>query len=403
MKILFITQFFPPETGAAASRISGLARNLKLAGHEVTVLTGFPNYPSGVIDKRYRSKPFICREQEGVKINRVWIFASHRRRFFTRLLNYFSLVITSILFELFDRKDYDVVIASSPPLFLGISGYVISRIKRARFTLDIRDIWPKIGIDTGELNRDSLIIKIAERLEDFLYNKSNLITVVTESKFRYLQEKGIPKSKVKVAPNGVDREFLGVKPDPEIKSRYFKNNVFTVLYAGLIGIAQGVEVIIKAANILKERRDIRFYIIGDGVEKESLVRLAETLNLQNVTFIENQPKEKIATFLKNSDITIIPLKRASFADSVPSKLLESMAFGCPVILSASGESATIVERSESGLVTEPGNAEELAAAVLKLESNVGLRKQFSKNGKQFIEKNFMRDKIAEEFEKLFVN
>ena len=143
--------------GAAASRISGLALNLKKLGHNVTVLTGFPNYPSGVIDKKYRYKIYAS-EHEKININRVWVFASARRRFVTRLLNYFSLVFTTILFELFDKKQYDVVIASSPPLFIGISGYVISKIKGARFILDIRDIWPKIGIDTGELKKDSVLV-----------------------------------------------------------------------------------------------------------------------------------------------------------------------------------------------------------------------------------------------------
>lgn len=404
MKILFLTQFFPPETGAASSRISGLAKNLNKLGHKITVLTGLPNYPSGIINERYHGK-LSCREDiEGVLINRVWVYASPLRSFFTRLLNYFSLVITSILFELFDKEDYDVLVASSPPLFLGISGYVIARLKRARFVLDIRDIWPKIGVDTGELDKDSIFIRIAEGLETFLYNKSDLITVVTEYKLRYLKEKGLCESKVKVIPNGVDREFLEVKADQEVKARYYSDNgIFIVLYAGLLGIAQGVGVIIEAADLLKDRHEIRFYIIGEGVEKGSLVRRAKALGLQNVIFIDTQPKETIASFLRYSDVSIIPLKKASFSDSVPSKLLESMAFGSPVILSASGEAAMIVKRSGGGLVTRPGDHVELADAVSRLYNDPELRIQLGKNGMRFIEENFIRDKIAKEFENALTN
>lgn len=403
MKILFITQFYPPEMGAAASRISGLARNLKKFGHDVTVLTGFPNYPSGIIDRKYRYKFFTQEEDEGVIVNRVRVYASPLRKFYTRLLNYFSLVFTSILFEVFDKKEYDIAITSSPPLFLGIAGYVISRLKGTRNVLDVRDIWPKIGVDTGELDKDSFFIKVAEKLEDFLYLNADLITAVTELKYSYLVNKGIHESKVKVISNGVDREFLRVEDDSTVEAEYFKTEMFTVLYAGLMGIAQGVEIIIEAANLLKEREDIRFFIIGEGVDKDRLIRTAADYGLKNVKFIENQPKERIATFLKKSDVSVIPLKKASFSDSVPSKLLESMAFGCTVILSASGESATIVQKSGAGLVVEPGDFKELSIAIAKLKDDPGLSKQFSENGKRFVEENFMRDNIAEKLEKVLVN
>lgn len=396
MKILFITQFYPPELGAAASRISGLARNLKRLGHDVTVLTGFPNYPSGIIHQKYRKKFVVYEEQVGVQIKRVWVYSSPKRKFYTRLLNYFSLVFTSILFEFYDRDEYDVAIASSPPLFLGIAGYVVSRIKRARFTLDVRDLWPKIGVDMGELKKDALFVRLAERLEKFLYYRADIITVTTNLKRKYIIENGIIDSKVTVIPNGVDREYLDLKTDVNVKEHFFNNHTFVVLYAGLIGIAQGVEVIIYAANLLKDRDDIKFYIIGEGVEKEKIIKLVNNLKLQNVIFVESLPKENIATFLRNADVTVIPLKKASFSDAVPSKLLESLAFNCPVVLSASGESETIVEKSGGGLITEPGNAEELSQSILKLYNDIELKMRFKTNNTDYIEINFMREKIAQQ-------
>ena len=386
--------------GAAAARIAGLAKNLKSFGHEVTVLTGFPNYPSGKIDKKYKYKLFSCgKEIDGVNIKRVWVFASPKRKFYTRLINYFSLIFTSTMFELFDKEKHDVVFVTSPPLFLGIAGYFISKIKKAQFVFDIRDLWPKFGVDSGNLTKNTIYVKLAERLEDFLYKKAKIITVTTNGKFEYLNEsKGISGIKIKILPNGVDKEFLNLETDNEIKTKFFNNGAFTVLYAGLIGIAQGVDVIVKAANILKEKRDINFYIVGEGVEKCPIQDLAKELNLKNIFFVNNLPKEKIATFLRNSDATVIPLKKASFTESVPSKLLESLAFKCPVILSASGESASIVEQSNGGLITTPGDEEELAVAIRKLYDDRGLTIQFRTNETKFIENNFMRDKIAKDLE-----
>ena len=403
MKILFITQFYPPEMGAAATRIAGLARNLKSFGHEVTVLTGFPNYPSGEIGKKYRYKFFSCSSEiDGVNIKRVWVFASPKRKFYTRLINYFSLIFTATLFELFDKSKYDVVFTTSPPLFLGIAGYLISKIKKAVFVFDIRDLWPKFGVDSGNLAKNTIYVRLAERLEDFLYKKAEVITVTTNGKYEYLNEvKGIAGTKIKVLPNGVDKEFLDLKTDNDIKTKFFNNGTFTVLYAGLIGIAQGVDVIVKAANILKEKRDIKFYIVGEGVEKCPIQELAKELGLESIFFVKNLPKEKIATFLRNADLTIIPLKKASFTESVPSKLLESLAFKCPVILSASGESTTIVEQANGGIITSPGNEEELAVAILKLYENLGLKMQFRTNKTKYIENNFMRDKIAKDLEEIF--
>ncbi len=402
MRILFIAQFYPPEMGAAAARISGLAGNLAKSGHEVSILTGFPNYPSGLIDAKYRKKLYVIEKDEGVTVNRVWVYASPRRKFYTRLLNYFSLVFTSIIFELFDKRGYDIVIASSPPLFIGISGYAVAKLKSASSVLDVRDIWPKIGVDTGELSKDSFFIKIAEKLEDFLYKSADLITVVTEYKLKYLLEKETPESKIKIIPNGVDREYLSVDIDSEVSDKYFTDNKFTVVYAGLMGIAQGVQVIVEAANILKNNPDMRFYIIGEGVEKAKLIKLSNKYGLTDVVFIDSLPKEKIATFIKLCDVCVVPLKMASFTDSVPSKLLETMAFGCPVILSAAGESASIVEKSGGGLVTSPSNSTELAEAIKKLYDNPELKTSFSKNGVEFVDKYFMRDKIAQKLEDVLI-
>ena len=405
MRILFITQFYPPEMGAAAARMAGLARNLKNFGHEVTILTGFPNYPSGEIAKKYKYKLFSCsREISGVNIKRVWVFASPRRKFYTRLVNYFSLIFTATLFELFDKSKYDVVFTTSPPLFLGIAGYLISKIKKTVFVFDIRDLWPKFGVDSGNLTKNTIYVRLAERLEDSLYKRADIITVTTNGKYEYLNEvKGISGTKITVLPNGVDKEFLNLETDNNIKTKFFNNGVFTVLYAGLIGIAQGVDIIVKAANILKEKRDIKFYIVGEGVEKCPIQRLTKELGLDNIFFVKNLPKEKIATFLRNTDVTIIPLKKASFTESVPSKLLESLAFKCPVILSASGESTTIVEKSNGGLITTPGNEEELAVAILKLYENRELKMQFRTNKNKYIKDNFMRDKIAKDLEGIFNN
>ncbi|SDJ11306.1 Glycosyltransferase involved in cell wall bisynthesis [Halanaerobium congolense] len=393
MKILFLTHFYPPETSAAGKRVSGLAMNLNNLDNEVKIITGFPNYPSGKKRKADKFKFYKKDSIEGIDVYRYYVFASTKRNFLTRALNYISFTISS-LFSIFKNEKYDVIITASPPLLLGISGLLISKIKKTKFVFDVQDIWPDIALEMEEMSSSSLIYKLLDRIANMLYKESDMISVVTKGKKKKLLEKGVLDEKVKIIRNGFDESFLDNNINSKIKNQFFNNRDFNIVYAGLIGLAQGLDIIIDTANKLKDYKDINFLVIGDGVDKKRLEERTKKLNLDNVKFLGLYPHEDIYTFLKLSDSSLVPLKNDNLRDSVPSKLFEAMAVGCPILLSANGNSADIVKESDCGLVIEPGNSNELKNAILNLYNNEDMKKQFGKNGILYARRHYSRKKIS---------
>lgn len=394
LRILFLTHFFVPEIGAAAKRIYGLANNLAELGHEVGVISGFPNYPSGIKHKDYKGKLYAEELMGKIKVYRYYVFSSPQKNSLTRLLNYLSFVLTSSFFALNSSK-YDLIIVSSPPIFTGISGYIISRVKKIPLIFDVRDIWPDIAVEMDEISENSFTFKVLKNLSDFLYAKAALITVVTEGKKENLILKNISPDKIKVISNGFDREFLSLPIDVKLVQQYRLQEYFTLIYTGIVGLAQGLDIIIDAALKLKDCHKIRFIIIGDGFEKNTLEAKAKYLKLNNIEFIGLQPHEKILTFLKYAGASIVPLKNRNLKDSVPTKMLEALGAGCPVILCADGESTEIIKDSKGGMVVEPGNSNALMESILYLYNNPDARKEMSSNGRAYVLNNYTRDRIAQ--------
>ncbi len=393
MRILFLTHYFSPEVGPATKRIAGLSSNLKKIGHEVSVVTGFPNYPSGIKHKGYQRKLYMEEEIEGIKVYRYYMFSSPRKSTISRLMNYISFMF-SCLFFIFNKNRYDVIITSSPPLFIGISGYILSRILRIPFVFDIRDIWPDIAAEMEELSTKSLIYKMMDSISKFLYANADLITVVTNMKKSKILDKGYNQDKVEVISNGFDKEFLDFPIDEELIERHKLTESFNIVYAGIVGLAQGLDIIIEVGRKLQSYTDIRFLIIGDGVEKSELEEKVGKIGLKNIEFLGLQTHEKIFTFLKHSGVSIVPLKSDKLQDSVPSKLYEALGVGCPVVLCAKGESSTILKESQGGIVVEPGDSEGLKTAILELYSNPQKRFEMSEKGQAYVQSNFTRDIIA---------
>ncbi len=394
MRILFLTHFFVPEIGAAAKRIFGLANNLSDLGHEVGVVSGFPNYPSGIKHESYKGKLYMEELIGKIKVYRYYVFSSPKKNALTRLLNYVSFMLSSSFFAFNDKK-YDLIIVSSPPVFIGISGYIISRLKKIPLVFDVRDIWPDIASEMGEMSDSSFTFKVLNNLSRFLYAKARLITVVTKGKKEKLILKGISPDKVEVISNGFDREFLDLPTDVNLVQRYRLEENFTLIYTGVVGLAQGLDIIIDTATKLKEYEKIHFLIIGDGFEKKALEKKAEILGLNSIKFIGAQPYEKILTFLKYAGASIVPLKNKNLKDSVPTKMLEALGGGCPVLLSADGESAEILRESRGGIVVDPGDSEALKEAILYLYNNPDVAKEMSSKGMLYVLNNFTRDRIAQ--------
>jgi glycosyltransferase involved in cell wall biosynthesis len=364
--ILFLTHFYPPEMGGASARISGLSKWLVRFGNDVTVLTGFPNYPSGKIYPGYKRRLTQYEYMDGVRVIRTWIYASSYKSKFHRILNNFSFMISSIFTGLRLEGQFDVIVASSPPLFIGISGWMISKLRRVPWIFDIRDIWPDIAIETGLFEENHFLMRWGKRLAKFIYNRANHITPVTQKKVQRIITEGIDEKKITLVSNGVDLDVIQ-NPRPFNWQNFPEiQNKFVASYMGLIGIAQGVDSIVRIARLLKDNKDIHFLIVGDGVIREQLVDDVNKTGLTNITFIKSQPHDVIPSIMEVSDVALVPLISDNLLDAIPSKLMEAWACQKPVILIAGGEAAELVRTVKGGLVVENGNDNNVLKAFLHL-------------------------------------
>jgi glycosyltransferase involved in cell wall biosynthesis len=403
MRVVFLTQYFPPEVGAAQNRLSSLAQYLRQAGHSVTVLTALPNYPGGEIFKGYQGNLIIEERIEGIKVIRTWIYASKKKDFLHRLVNYSSFALSSLLFGIWKAGRPDVVVVESPPLFLGISGFVISLLKRARLVLNISDLWPASAVALGMV-QNKVLLALSERLEQFLYRMADLITGQTQGIVERIRSR-CPGRAVDLIPNGADVSVLLLDVDKRRHSKegFGLDGRFVVGYAGLFGLANGLEVIIQAAQILSGYGDVLFALFGDGPRKEELVRLASHVRLSNVRFYPTLPRFRMPEVLASFDVALVPLKRRElFKGALPSKMFEAMAAAIPLVLAIEGEAQVLVEQGQAGICVEPENPQAIADAVLKLYHDPSYRKSLGENGRRYVTEHYDRRQIAKEFERLLL-
>ena len=400
MRILILTHFYPPEMGGASARLHGLARWLVNSGNQVTVITGFPNYPSGVVLKEYRGRRRMSETIDGVEVIRTWVYASPHRKTSKRLANYFSFVASSIVTGLTTKRSFDLIFASSPPLFIGLSGLALARLHHLPLLFDIRDLWPQVAIDAGELNPSSLTVRLMNRLATFLYRQADHITPVTETKRQRLIALGVPAKKLTVVTNGVDLDRVTPSQTINKRTELGLEGKFVVLYAGLIGIAQGVEIMADAAERLRAHADIHFLIVGDGIRKAALEEHIIQRELSNVTLLPRQPREVIPDFLAAADVSLVPLLNSGLEDAVPSKMLEAWANQRAVILAAAGEAAAVMNRCNGGLVVAPEAPHQLDEAILALRDDRKQLETFAQNGHEFVKNYFDRRALALQLEQV---
>lgn len=399
MKILILTQYFPPEVGAPQNRLFELAIRLQQKGAEITVLTAMPNYPQMIIHREYRGMFYAFEEMNGLKIHRAWIYVTKSKSIFKRLLNYFSFVITSFIIGLFKTRKYDYILCESPPLFLGITAYALKVIKRSKLIFNVSDLWPESAEKLG-LVTNKYFLKMAVVLEEFLYYHSAIITGQTQGIVSNISTR-FPQKKIFWLPNGVNLSYYNsdeVKRDWR-KDNHFNIDDFILLYAGIIGHAQGLEVIIKCAEIVKKQTNIKFVILGSGPEKEKLINLKSELDTQNVLFFDAVGKSAMPEVIEASDVAIIPLKRLDlFKGAIPSKIFENLAMKKPILLGVEGEAKTLfIDEGNCGLDFIPEDAEDLAKKIMVLFQNRSQLNTLGENGFKYVQKNFTRDKIATEF------
>ena len=399
MKLLLITQYFPPEIGAPQNRLSELALRLIEEGVEITVLTAMPNYPQMEIHEDYIGKK-NCEEKFGsCTVHRSAIYVSKSKTITARLRNYFSFVWSSYNYGI--RKldgDFDAVFCESPPLFLGISAFLIAKKKKAKFIFNVSDLWPESAEKLG-IVKNKLFLKLATILEEFLYKKAALITGQTRGITANISNR-FPNKKVYWLPNGVDLNFYNpanFSKDWREQNNFDKEDVL-FFYGGIIGHAQGLEIIIHTAKELQDNSNIKFILLGSGPEKEKLITLTENLKLENLFFFDAVQKTKMPSIISSIDCSIIPLKKLDlFLGAIPSKVFECLSMETPILLGVDGEAKGLfIDEGNSGLYFEPENVEALKNGVLKLAKNNELRKKLGKNGRTYVNNHFNRNQIAKE-------
>ena len=388
MRILLLTQYFPPEKGAAQVRLWELAKGLRDQGHEVTVVTAFPNHPTGIIPEEYRGKTFSQQEVEGLTIIRTWIYPVKRGRFWLRLLNYFSFVFSS-LYGIYRSGKQDLIVVESPPLFIGFSAVIASFAKKAPYIFNVSDLWPESAVQLG-LVSNKYLIRMSEWLEGYFYRKAFKLSAQTQGIVEGLKNKGVRSEDILFLPNGVDTELFKPRDkDNDLEDTLRLKDKFIILYAGTMGYAHGIETALEAADILKDEKEIYFLFVGDGSERPKLELLAKEKNLPNVRFIDFQPLEEIPRYYSLSSLSLSTLRRYKLAEGVrPSKVYPALASGQPLVYVGEGEGAEIVRESGGGVVLEPENPKLLADTILELKGNPAYCRELSLKGRQYVIDNY---------------
>ena len=374
MHILFLTDNFPPEGNAPATRTFEHAREWVDKGHKLTVISCAPNFPEGKVFEGYKNKWLSKQKIKGISVWRVKTYITANEGFIKRTIDFFSFMVSSLFFGLFVRK-VDVVVGTSPQFFTVISAWALAKFKRVPFVFELRDIWPASITAVGAM-QGSWIIRTLEKLELFLYRQADLIISVTHSFKSELQSRGVSADKIKVVLNGVDLSKYKPLPekDKEFSEKYHLQGKFVAGYIGTHGLAHALDSIIEAAELLKAEDDIRVVFAGGGADRSRLERLVETRGLSNVVMIPRQPKENMQKIWSLCDVSLVSLRDTPlFSTVIPSKIFESMAMGLPIIISVpEGESTDIIRTQKVGLVIPPENSNSFVKAILKLEKDEDL-------------------------------
>lgn len=383
MHILFLTDNFPPEVNAPASRTFEHCREWVKAGHQVTVITGAPNFPKGQVFDGYQNRLWQQETMAGIRVIRVWTYITANEGFAKRTLDYLSYMVTGFLASLFVRR-VDVVVGTSPQFFTVCAAYVTGLFKRVPWVFELRDIWPESIRVVGAM-KQSKVLDLLERVELFLYRKASAIVSVTHAFRTSLMRRGVNGDKIHVVTNGVDTSrFSPCDKDTELLQQHGLQGKFVAGYIGTHGLAHALHTLLDAAKALKNAPDgdrFRILLLGDGANKAALRQRAQEEGLDNVIFVDSVSKDQVVRYWSLLDASIIHLKKDElFTTVIPSKLFECMGMAIPVLHGVEGESAGIVKREDVGLLFEPENPEALVDGLQRLADDPELLARFKANG-----------------------
>jgi glycosyltransferase involved in cell wall biosynthesis len=405
VKILYVSQYFPPEMGAPAARASELAQHWAQAGHEVSVLTGFPNHPTGVVPAEWRGRlgRLVYRERiGGVDVFRTWLWPLPNRKAHERMRNYASFCVSAAVRGLALPRP-DVIIASSPQLLVGLSGWWIAFTRQVPFVFEVRDLWPESLTAVGVGNEDSLLHHALAAVAKFLYQRSDRIVVVTPAFKEHLVRRWrVPAEKIAIVENGVETDLFAPAPaeaNQSLRRELGAEAKFLVCYIGTMGMAHGLETLLDAAGQLqRQKSNAQLLLVGEGAEKERIKAMAQALGLTNVSFLDQQAREKIPAFISASDACLVLLKKTDiFKTVIPTKMLEFMSCARPVIVGVDGQARQIVEDAGAGLAIEPEDSAALIDAIHQLSANRELGMAMGRKGREYIQQHFSRGRTAEKY------
>jgi glycosyltransferase involved in cell wall biosynthesis len=406
VKILYVSQYFPPEMGAPAARAVELSRHWAKMGHDVTILTGFPNHPTGIVPEEWRPRLRRLLFQEnidGVRVVRTWLWPLPNRKAHERIRNYASFCLSAAWTGLFIPKP-NVVIATSPQLLCALAGWWLAFCRRVPFVFEVRDLWPESLAAVGAGDEHTILHRTLGAIAGFLYRRADRIVVVTSAfKDHLIRIWRVPAEKISIVENGVETHLFYSDPAAvAVRQQLHLENHFVVCYIGTMGNAHGLETLIAAAEDLPtELPSARFLLIGEGAEKEKIVQLAATRGLANVQFLAQQSRERIPAYISAADVCVVMLKRTElFKSVIPTKLLEYMACERPVIVAVDGQARQIVQQAAAGIFVEPEDTKALVTAILALAHEPQRRREMGLSGRQYILDHFSREKTAQDYIKV---
>jgi colanic acid biosynthesis glycosyl transferase WcaI len=411
VKILYVSQYFPPEMGAPAARAAELAHHWSEAGHEVSILTGFPNHPTGIVPPEWRSRlrRLIYQEKVGkVNVYRTWLWPLPNRKSHERMRNYASFCVSAALRGLVLPRP-DVIIATSPQLLVGLAGWWLAFSRQIPFVFEVRDLWPESLTAVGVGGKDSLLHHTLFGIAGFLYEHADRIVVVTPAfKDRLEEDWSVGAEKISIVENGVETDMFAPLPGDvtrELRQQWGAEDKFVVSYIGTMGNAHGLETLLDAASGLQhENPGVLFLLIGEGAEKQRIKDLAESRALQNVRILDQQPREKIPAFISASDACLVLLKKTDvFKTVIPTKMLEFMSCASPVILGVDGQARQILEEAGGGIAIEPESSQALISSIRLLHNNREVGHSMGQKGREYIVKNFSRANTAEKYIKVLAD
>ena len=401
MKITVICQYYPPEQAPIGVMLRELSQELAGNGHQVTVVTGFPNHPSGRVFPGFKRKPFSTSQEGGVKVIRCWLYVSPKKTVFGRLLNFISFGISSFLAVLFFEKP-DLILSVSPPLSNGFTAMMLKGIKGCRYIFNVQDIYPDAAVNAGVVN-DSRLIGLFQKLEMSIYRKACKVTVISEGFRDNLVKKGVPSGRIEIIYNWIDASEIGPRPrENDFALKQGLVGKFVVLYSGTIGIISGAEIMLECAQSLKGNRDIVFLMVGEGVVKDRIRAAAAQRGLDNIRVLPFQPREILSEVLSSADLAVVTLQKNRGQSSVPSKLLGYLAAARPVAasLDLDSDTARFINRAGCGLCVPAEDAKSLTEAILALYRDPARRLRLGQNGREFLLKHGERKTATLRYRKL---